>query len=161
MILLHTLATEERCVTKIWPIRGPDSCDHHDWSKAECVTDPRITIVSSSSNDAWIFCAGTDICFHLFNYSHGIVAESYVGVLNVGMFCEVALQKGWPKFTPSQQYGRVGSTHPSNTWWCQSLMICPSEKWGQLLKWVSNPGPPFGSCSHMPVPKVTYPWPCS
>lgn len=34
-------------------------------------------------------------------------------ILDIGTFCEVALQKGWPKFTPSQEYVRVGSVQPT------------------------------------------------
>lgn len=49
---------------------------------------------------------------------------------------------------------------PRNTWCCQSLNVCQSEKWRQLKKSVPSSGPLFGSCTHVPVPKVTQTWPC-
>lgn len=163
MVLLYPLATEERCVTEIWLFRGPDPWDHHDGFKDEPVTDPRITIFSSLSNGAMNILYGYQhlLSFvQLFPWDKCLVWNCWVTcmyVLNVGMFREVALQKSWPKVTPSQQDGRAGSAHPSHSWCCQSLTIYPSEKWGQLLKSVPNPEPLFGSCSHMPVPIVTYP----
>lgn len=34
-------------------------------------------------------------------------------ILDIGTFCEAAVQKGWLKLTPSQHYVRVGPAQPT------------------------------------------------
>lgn len=115
MILLYSLVIEENEWLKFAQSEDLIPLAILIGPKMSMWSDPLITIFHSSSNDTTNL-----LCWywHLFSFVQLFPWYKYLVwncwvmcmyILDISTFCEVALQKGWPKFTLSQQYVRVGS----------------------------------------------------
>ena len=73
MVLLHSLATEERCMTEVQPVRGPDPSGCHKGTWPHCLQFPPLWVMMQ-----WIYYTGTDIFFHFHSHRPGLELLSHV-----------------------------------------------------------------------------------